>query len=115
MYVEFKTQKNKTGMFGDKEGVQAMMSPPVDEDYWVARVHLFKDQFVLAFPKFSTIGIGFAKEEDWNTNLPYTESANRIANHIWINHKYEKITKKQTIDAIKLLQKAIVEKGLLNR
>jgi hypothetical protein len=90
--------------FGLPNGGTLMVTPAIDENYWIARVHLFKDQYVLAFPKFSTIGIGFAKESDWNTNLPYTCSAEEICEHIWHNHKYRTITKEQTLEAIKLLQ-----------
>jgi len=39
-----------------------MFTPPVGEDYWLFRVKLFKDQAIIGFPKFGTIGIGFAIE-----------------------------------------------------
>jgi hypothetical protein len=38
--------------------------------YWLYRVKVSKTQAVIGFPKFYTIGIGFQKETDWNTNLP---------------------------------------------
>lgn len=81
-----------------------MITPPIDENYWVARVHLYKNQYIIAFPKFFTYGIGFSQESNWNTNLPFQCSTDEICNHIWENHKYKAITKEQTIEAIKLLQ-----------
>jgi len=86
-------------------GIGIMITPAIDKDYWMARVHLYKDQYVQVFPKFSTYGIGFAiEDDDWNTNFPYTISAEKTCEHIWRNHKYKAITKEQTIEAIKLLQ-----------
>lgn len=81
-----------------------MTTPTIGKDYWLFRVHLYKDQYLLAFPKFTTIGIGFAKEDDWNTNLPYQCDAEEIRKHIWKNRFYSAITKTQIIEAIKALQ-----------
>src|SRR5260370_42544999 len=64
------------------EGFSLTITPPLDEDYWLFRVKLYEDQAILGFPKFSTIGIGFAQEEDWNTNLPYRCETEQIFNHI---------------------------------
>lgn len=83
-----------------------MMTPPIDEDYWTFRVKLYDDQAVVAFPKFGTMGIGFAIEENWNTNLPFQSKTEDICEHIWENKKYDKITKYQVKRAIKILQKA---------
>lgn len=84
-----------------------MITPTLGEDYYLFRVHLYKDQYLLAFPKFSTLGIGFAQEEDWNCNLPYTCDSEKIYNHIKHNKKYKKeIKKKDVIKAITLLQVA---------
>ena len=46
-----------------------LMTPAIGDDYWECRVKLYKDQALLGFPKFSTIGIGFAKEKDWRRQL----------------------------------------------
>ncbi len=81
-----------------------MLSPIVDEDYYIFRVHLYKDQYLLAFPKFGTIGIGFAKEEDWNTNLPFQCLPEEIYNHIKHNKKYREIKKKDVLKAIEELR-----------
>ena len=64
------------------EGRAVMVTPPVDEDFWLARVPVSRDQAIVCFPKFGTIGIGFQRETDWNTNLPYTCKAQEILNHI---------------------------------
>lgn len=104
MEVEInKNQIQDTGVFTSEHGSLAI-TPSIDEDYWVFRVHLHEDQYVQAFPKFSTLGIGFAQEEDWNTNLPYVNSsAEEIADHIWHNKKYDEIKKEDLISAIQLL------------
>lgn len=81
-----------------------MVTPQIDSEYWKYRVHLHEDQYVIAFDKFSTYGIGFAIEDDWNTNLPYNGDPKKIANHIWHNRKYDQITMPMLISAIKLLR-----------
>jgi len=107
MKIEVNTNYvDKTVYMGDKKLV-AMMTPPIDKDYWYFKVELFKDQSVVAFPKFGTMGIGFQHEDDdWNTNLPFTSDAKRIAGHIWCNRKYEEIKKEDVVEAIKLIQTA---------
>jgi hypothetical protein len=85
-------------------GAALMITPPIDEDYWLFRVKLFEDQAVVGFPKYNTIGIGFAQEEDWNTNLPYTCDAEKIYNHISHNKKYSEITEEQCLEAIRMIQ-----------
>lgn len=87
-----------------------LITPPIDKDYWVVRVHLFEDQYVQAFPKFTTLGIGFAIEDDWNTNLPYTTEADEIRQHIWHNRRYIAIKKKRTNRAITMIQEFLKEK-----
>ncbi|WKW87095.1 hypothetical protein SEA_NICOLE72_58 [Microbacterium phage Nicole72] len=62
-----------------------MLTPPINSDYWAYRVRVADGQAVVGFGKFGTIGIGFAEEEDWNTNLPYTSDAESIRRHIWHN------------------------------
>jgi hypothetical protein len=81
-----------------------MFTPPINESYWDYRVQLHEDQSVIGFGKFGTIGIGFAQESDWNTNLPYVCKTEDILNHIWHNHKYQAVTKKRTAEAIRLIQ-----------
>lgn len=83
-----------------------LCTPIIDEDYWVFRVKLHNDQSIVAFPKFTTLGIGFAIEENWNTNLPYTCKPSEIVNHIWVNHKYDEIERKDVLRAVKLISKA---------
>lgn len=82
------------------------VTPLVDEDYWSYRVRLTAEQSVVGFPKFGTVGIGFAQEEDWNTNLPYTCGAKEIRKHIWHNRGDESITKAAVDEAIGLIQAA---------
>ncbi len=86
------------------EGSALMITPSLDEDYWLFRVKLYEDQAMLGFPKFNTIGIGFAQEEDWNTNLPYTCPPEQIYSHIEHNKQYEQITSEQCLEAIRLIQ-----------
>ena len=79
---------------------------------WIARVPLANGQALLAFPKFGTVGIGFEKEEDWNTNLPCQCSTNEIYNHI-AHNKGDKggtrITKTKCLEAIEALRKVGLE------
>lgn len=101
--------------FVAKGGVPVMVTPPLDEDYFIARVRLCRDQAVQVFPKFGIVGCGFAQEEDWNTNLPIACSAGRIAGHIWRNRKYKRITREQVVAAILALQEWCVAAGLEKR
>jgi len=82
------------------------LTPFVDEDYWTYRVQLSEKQAILGFPKFSTIGIGFAVEEDWNTNLPYTCGTEEIYEHIAHNKGDEAISREDCITAISMIQAA---------
>lgn len=79
------------------------MTPPISKNYWLYRIKLTKKQSILAFPKFGTIGIGFAREKDWNRNLPYTCGAEQIYKHI----KYNKLDakKRDCVIAIESIQK----------
>lgn len=86
-----------------------MLTPPIDGDYWFMRVPLTEKQAIVCFPKFTTFGIGFQVEEDWNTNLPYTCPAEEIFDHISHNKGDDNIADCQIIEAIRLLQQAIQE------
>jgi len=83
-----------------------LMTPPIDKDYWVFRIKLMHDQSIIAFPKFTTMGIGFALETDWNTNLPYSCDALTIYKHIRVNKLHKNIRKADCIRAIDILIKA---------
>ncbi len=87
-----------------------MLTPRIgDDDYWTHRVEVSGSQAIQAFPKFGTIGIGFEKEEDWNTNLPYTEKAKNIYAHIAHNKGDKRIKKSTCIAAIKAIKAKICE------
>jgi hypothetical protein len=48
-----------------------MLTPALDEDFWLMRVPLTEHQALVVFPKFGVMGCGYQHEEaDWNTNLP---------------------------------------------
>lgn len=102
--LERKNQENETAVLGG-----AMLAPLVDEDYWEYRVIVGEHQAVLGFPKFTTIGIGFAVEEDWNSNLPYTCETDKIWNHISHNKGDDLIPDEWCIEAIRLIQAAATE------
>jgi hypothetical protein len=102
LHLERRDQDNKTGLI---PGL-VMFSPPIDCDYWSYRVIVGERQAVVGFPKFTTIGIGFAYEEDENTNLPYTSDTTRIWNHIACNKGNEAIPDEWCIEAIRLIQEA---------
>ena len=104
--LEFRNEFKKA-TDGFKMGkIQIMMTPPIDEKYWVFRIKLHKDQAVVAFPKFGLMGIGFAQESNWNTNLPSCDSTKSIVDHIWENRKYPQVTYAILTKAVKMLQKA---------
>ena len=107
MDVERECQLDTTHTFVSPWGSVLMMTPGIKPDYWMYRVTLYLGQAIVGFPKFGTVGIGFAEEEDWNTNLPYTSTAQEIADHIWHNHKYAQITRPMVEQAIALIQAAI--------
>lgn len=86
-----------------------VLTPPIGGDYWLLRVPLSDTQAIVAFPKFFTIGVGFQREEDWNTNLPYTVTAEEIFNHISHNKSDDSITDADCITAIRLIQEAIAQ------
>lgn len=102
-------EADKTGRLGLGNGSVAMLTPPIGKDYWLFRVKLAEDQAILGFKKFSTIGIGFALEEDWNTNLPYTVETEKIFQHIAHNKGDEAITDERVVEAIRLVQAACIE------
>ena len=87
-------------------GGGVMFTPPIDENYWLWRVRLSDTQAIVGFPKFMTIGIGFQREEDWNTNLPYTCPAGEIFDHISHNKGDDAIPDSACIAAIELVQQA---------
>lgn len=87
------------------------MTPSIGEDFWSYRVIVGEHQAVVGFPKFFTVGIGFAVEEDWNTNLPYTCSTEEIWKHIRHNKGDENIPDAWCIEAIRLIQEAALIDG----
>lgn len=100
-------RKNQDPSSGDiAPGI--MITPAIDHDYWEYRVMLTETQAVLGFPKFNTIGIGFAVEEDWNTNLPYQVTAEEIFAHIAHNKGDENIDDRDVYAAIQLIQEAAI-------
>lgn len=95
----------------EKEGLHhlpiAIVTPDIgEEDYWIFQVKLSDEQAIVGFPKFATIGIGFKKEEDWNTNKPFRKPAKEIFDWIKRNKGDDSISDKDCILAIKLVQKA---------
>lgn len=99
--LEKKSQQDGTV----RVGVMAL-TPMVDEGYWTYRVQLSDKQAIVGFPKFSTIGIGFAVEEDWNTNFPYTCGTEEIYEHIAENKGDDSISREDCIAAIRMIQDA---------
>lgn len=89
LVLERKPEDNRTTVLTGPRATIAL-APAVDEGYWSYRVKLNDRQAVLGFPKFGTIGIGFAVEDDGNTNLPYTCETIDIVSHIWHNVDSEK-------------------------
>lgn len=102
--LERRNQVDKTPMLG-----AAMLTPDVNEDYWAYRVRLSDEQAIVGFPKFMTIGIGFAVETDWNSNLPYACDTEKIFGHIKHNKGDGSISDDDVRAAIALVQQAARE------
>lgn len=109
--LERREQRDESPVLVDKETGRPMvtMTPPIDEEYWSYRVKLSDTQSIVGFPKFGTIGIGFAVEEDWNTNLPYGIETEDIFNHISHNKGDDSISDDDVREAIRLVQEAARE------
>ena len=107
--AELKLEINRTVTDRTLVVGRAMVTPMVSEDYWLFRVQLRGEQAILGFPKFGTIGIGFAQEEDWNSNLPYTSDAEAIHDHIARNKGDDAISREDVLAAIRLVQAAAAE------
>lgn len=105
LVLERKRQPNETPVI-DTAKTRFLMSPPLGEDYWQYRVRLTDKQAIVGFPKYTTIGIGFAVEDDYNTNLPYRQSAEEIFDHIKHNKGDDTIADADCIAAIRLVQDA---------
>lgn len=99
--LETKEQEDKTPRIG-----AIVLTPPIDERYWLFRVKVSETQAIVGFPKFATIGIGFAQEDDWNTNLPHSVPAKEIFNHIRHNKGDDSIADESCLAAIRLVQDA---------
>lgn len=104
LILERQDQPNETGTVGP-----IMITPPISEDYWLFRVRVGDGQAIVGFPKFHTIGIGFAVEEDWNTNLPYTCDTHQIFAHIKHNKGDNAIADADCMEAIRMVQEAARE------
>lgn len=102
LVLETRDQRDKTVHAGP-----IAIAPFVNEDYWAYRVKLSDRQAIVGFPKFFTVGIGFAVEEDWNTNLPYTYTPEEIYDHIAHNKGDESISREDCITAIRMIQDAV--------
>lgn len=100
--LEIRGQADKTTVAGG-----ALLAPQVDEDYWAYRVKVSDKQAVVGFPKFGTIGIGFAVEEDWNTNLPYSCDVDTIFRHIAHNKGDDSISDEDCREAIRMIKDTV--------
>lgn len=108
--LERRDQKDETPMYDTPDGTgRLLLTPPIDEDYWTYRVRLSETQAIVGFPKFHQIGIGFAVEEDWNTNLPSQSETEAIFQHIKRNKGDESIADEDVREAIRLVQAAAAE------
>jgi hypothetical protein len=69
----------------------AMMTPSLDEDFWLMRVPLTDHQALVVFPKLGSMGCGYQLEEGgWNVNLPLDGNRDferhvKLVQHIDVN------------------------------
>src|SRR4029079_19214317 len=82
LHLEHRSEQADETLVVKAPGHTMLFTPPIDDDYWRWRVVVGDGQAIVGFPKFGTGGIGFAREGDWNTNLPYTQPAETIFDHI---------------------------------
>lgn len=102
LVLERRDQADETPQVGP-----VMITPALGESYWAYRVILSERQAIVGFPKFGTIGIGYAVEDaDWNTNLPYTCDTDQILEHIAENKGDDSISDTDVRAAIVLVQEA---------
>ena len=94
------------------EGTGVMITPPIDENFWLLRVPVSEKQAIVGFPKFNVIGVGFQVETDWNTNLPFTFDADRIYEHIEQNKGDGTISRQTCITAIRMIQERAARDGV---
>ena len=107
--LEIRDQGNETVSIAAGSGL-VQMPPLLDDDYWSYRVRLSDTQAVLGFPKFSTVGIGFAVEDDgYNTNLPYHCPTDQILAHIIDNKGDGTISDADVREAIRMIQLAVID------
>jgi hypothetical protein len=87
---------------------RGMITPTIDDNYWLFRVALSENQAIVCFPKFCTFGIGFEKEtaNGWNSNLPYRCDTEEIYEHIKDNKQEDSISDEDCLEAIRMIQKA---------
>lgn len=106
LVLETKGQPNHTTVLGAAGG-SIMINPAVDEDYWLLRVRVSEEQAVVGFPKFITIGIGFAVEKvTYDCNFPHTCTTEEIYAHIRRNQGDDAIPAERVLAAIRLVQEA---------
>jgi hypothetical protein len=75
---------------------------------WLYRVEVGGGQAVIGFPKFDVIvGVGFEREEDWNTNLPSSVPARDIFEHIRHNRGPATATDEEIVEAIEMVRRAV--------
>jgi hypothetical protein len=101
LVLEVRDQADKTLNVGP-----FAITPAIDEGYWSYRVRLSDSQAIVGFPKFGTVGVGFALEDDWNTNLPYTCGTEEIFAHIAHNKGDDSISDDDVREAIRMVQAA---------
>jgi hypothetical protein len=101
--------------FSAGNGNLVMVTPAIDESYWLLRVPVSDKQAVVCFPKFFTIGCGFQHEEDWNTNLPIGCPTDEIFNHIKCNKGDKRISNDDCRKAIDMLREKAIELKLIKK
>lgn len=107
MKLTLETKTNKPLAEPVIAGGKVLITPPIDEDWWLFRVKLSDTQAIVGSPKFGVIGVGFAQEEDWNTNLPSSCGTAEIYEHIKHNKGDDNITDAQCLQAIAMIQAAV--------
>lgn len=94
-------------------GGRLVVTPPIGEDWWTLRVKVSAKQSILVFPKFGIFGCGFAKEIDWNTNLPIACQVGELWNHIKVNRAG--VSEEKCLAALNLIREEAFKLGLYTK
>lgn len=116
---ELRVEINDKGLVHVDPAPHVMITPVLDENFWLVRVPLTEHQAVVVFPKFGLYGCGMQiEEQDWNTNLPLRGDGDEVWQAVVFEHikrnlytakSQEVIPSLICLKAISLLDQAVAD------